>query len=530
MPYAIVHSGTSLYRMNPDGTATAISLPAGVTFSSSRAMRTAILNRRVFICRAPGVNLQFNPESIGLYPITLTAPTVALTTAAGAAGYLRGRYRYRYSYARKTGAGVVIAESAMSPASTPRDVTDLKISLSVIAASAEATCNCRRIYRTLNDGADYYNIYDINDNTTTTYTDDNSDYDVGLIPTTQILSTPPGSDASDYFRICTAWRSRIWASPKLYPDRVYFSEIDAMHQWSDSMFFSIKPEGMDQFGVIAFFTRRDELGLAKRRSIWKIIGDTLDTFRAVQVVEGIGCCSVGSVVTIRDKTYFLYDDGVYEWGPEGLISLTNETVHPWFNTDDYFNRGMFANSFGFWNPKDDTYNLFLASAGNTTLDRWVSFDLQRRQWLGPHKTTAFAPTCGGLLEDESGILWPVVGATGGYLYQQNAAARNDDGSSIPMDVLTAAHHGGDPDVHHYWGELTPLTKRESAGTLVITPTLGDLDAIPQAPILHDLTQERARLRRIGVGRLLQLRFENDELDQEVELYGYEVPRHTVGRR
>ncbi len=530
MPYSIVHCGTSLYRMSPAGVATLISLPSGVTLSSTRAMRTAVLNRRVFICRAPSVNLQFNPESIAVYPVTLTAPTVALTSASSTAGLPRGRYRYRYTFARKTGGGTVIAESGMSPVSTPLDVVDLRINLSVIAVSAEGTVNCRRIYRTTADGADYYHLYDIDDNVTTTYTDNFADYDLELLTANPVFANPPGSDATDYFRICTAWRSRIWACPKLYPDRVYFSGIDAMHQWSDSNFFSIKPEGMDQFGVIAFFTRRDELGLAKRRSIWKIIGDTIDTFRAIQVVEGIGCCSVGSVVTIRDKTYFLYDDGVYEWGPEGLTCLTRGLVHPWFNTDEYFNRPLFANSFGIWNPKDDTYNLFLASAGNTKLDRWVSFDLARRQWLGPHKTTAFEPTCGGLLEDETGILWPVIGATGGYLYQQNAAAYSDDGTAIAMDVLTAPHHGGDPDVVHYWGELTALTKREPGGTLVITPRLGELDAVPQAPIAHDLTKERERLRRLGTGRLLALQFENDELNQGVDLYGYEVPRHVVGRR
>lgn len=530
MPYSLVHAGSTLYRMAPDGTCTPIALPSGITFSSSRAMRTAILNRRVFICRAPSVNLQFNPESIGVYPITLAAPTVALTSAAGATGLPRGRYRYRYTFARKTAGGAIMAESAMSPASTPLDVVDLQVALSVIAVSSEATVNCRRLYRTTDDGDDYYNIADLSDNVTTTYTDTFGDYDLGLLAAVQILSTPPGSNASDYFRICTAWRGRIWACPHRNPDRVYFSGIDAMHQWSNSDFYAIKPEGMDQFGVIAFFTRRDELGLGKRRSVWKIIGDTKATFQPVQIIDGVGVCSVGSVVTIRDKTYFLYDDGVYEWGPEGLVSLTNAKVHPWFNTDDYFNRALFANAFGFWNPIDDTYTLHLASAGNTKLDRWISFDLEKREWLGPHRTVAFQPTCGGLLEDEDGILWPVVGGTNGYLYQENAPARNDDGSAIDMDVLVAAHHAGDPDVEHYWGELTALTKREPAGTLTITPQVGATDAPPQPPIQHDLTIERERLRRLGVGRLLQLRFQNAELNQKVELWGYEIPTHVVGRR
>ncbi len=530
MPYYLLHAGTSLQRMSTDGTITTLPLPSGITISATRAMRTAILNRRLVIVRAPSKNLLFDPATLGLYPLTFTAPTVALTSAAGAVGLPSGTYRYRYTFARKV-AGVVVSESGMSPASTPLTVTSKAIDLSVIAASADATCNCRRIYRTLTDGADYYNVADLNDNTTTTLTDTQADYDVQLLPALDIASNPPGADSTDSFRIVTAWRSRIWASPTLYPDRVYFSESDQPCLWGASSFFSIKPEGLDQFGIIGFLDRRDELGIGKRRSLWKIVGDTRASFQPIRIAEGVGVLSAMSIVTIRDRVYFLSDDGVYEWGPEGAISLSSPKVHPWFNTDDYFNRTLFPVSFGVWNQKHDTYELHLAAAGNTVLDRSVSFDLQGRKWLGPHRTSAFSPTCGGLMEDADGRLWPVLGASSGYLYRGNSTSASDDGTPIAFDVLTAAHHNGDPDLTYFWGELSVLAKREeSGGTLIVTPTVGELNDPAQAPLLHDLSAERTREAILGVGRLLQLRFENAENNQPLDLYGYKLPVHVVGRR
>lgn len=526
MPFYLLHVGTTLKKMSPDGTISALTLPGTVTVSSSVKMRTAVLNRKVMISAAPSRNLLLTPTTMTLYELSCTKPASVPTLAAGAAGLLKGTYRYRVSYCVKV-SGSVVTESPMSDVAGPLSVAAKKIDLSSIPTSGTYY---RRLYRTTNDGASWYNIVDIDDNSTTTYTDNFSDYDLQLLEAYDISGAPPGSDGTDYFKLLTSWKDRIWGVPNLNPDRLHFCEIYRPYQWPESNFYGIKPVGGDEHGVTALMNRRDELGVAKWRSLWKIIGDSPSNFQTIQVNEGVGCVSQDSVVIVRDRAYFLHEDGVFEWGPEGLTNISREKVHPWFATDTYFNRTLFSSSFAKWNPKYDTYELHLAAAGSSNIDRWVSYDLQKRQWLGPHLTSAFTPTCGGLMDDANNLRWPVVGASNGFIYKQNQSGSSDVGTAIAMDLIPAWHRGEDPDVHHYWGDLTVLTKIEAAGTLTITPKVGGLDAAAQAAISHDLTLGRQRLRRIGAGRLMQLRFQNSQDAQAVELYGYELPFHPLGRR
>jgi hypothetical protein len=67
-----------------------------------------------------------------------------------------------------------------------------------------------------------------------------------------------------------------------------------------------------------------------------------------------------------------------------------------------------------------------------------------------------------------------------------------------------------------------LTKVESAGTLTVTPTLGRLNSSAQSGISHTLTTGRERLRILGDGPLMRLRFQQATNAQGVTIYGYEV--------
>jgi hypothetical protein len=87
-----------------------------------------------------------------------------------------------------------------------------------------------------------------------------------------------------------------------------------------------------------------------------------------------------------------------------------------------------------------------------------------------------------------------------------------------------------PDIQKYFGELSLISKIQAAGTLSVIPYVGGLDASAGATISADLTLGRQRLRRLGIGRFVKLNFQHSTAGQDVELYGYELPFHEVGRR
>ena len=530
MPYYIVHAGTALKKLATAGTFSAITLPAGVTVSDLRRTRFAILDRWIVCVNAPSVNVVIDATDLTTHLLSLAAPTTTLLAATGAAGNPNGVYRYKYTFAILSGT-TVITESPFSPESLPITLTNVKGTLtSIDVATGGLGVTHRRIYRTTNGGADYYLLATITDNTTTTYTDDSTDYDLALLASVEARGNPPGVDSTDRLRLIAPWKDRLWASPVNDPDDILFTANREIYAWPAINQFTAKPVGEDEIGVTAFIPRRDELLVGKRARLLKVIGDSIANFQMVSVIEGIGPQSQESTVVVRDSVYFLGEDGFYEYGPSGLVSLTRDSVHPWFTTDTYFERALFSEAFAKWNPLYDVIDLHLAAAGSLAIDRWVSFDLKTRKWWGPHKTDAFTPTIAILGRDDDDALIPIMGSSAGHVYTANRATFSDDTTAIAFDVTTKFHGANTPDIEKHWGELAVISKIEPAGSLTITPKIGGLDAAAGTALTHDLTSGRERLARVGQGRYCQLRFQESTAAQGVELFGYEIPFHELGRR
>jgi hypothetical protein len=496
----------------------------------TRPARFAVLANSVVVVNAPSVNIVINPADLTTRRLSIAGPTTGLTAVSGGAGTLSGDYRWAYTFAILDGSGDILTESPMSATFGPLTLNDNDADLASIDTSGTAGVNARIIYRTTNGGTAFFEVDRIEDNVTTTFTDNISDYDLALLASAEPKGNPPGVDGTNRFRLITTWKDRLWAAEANDPDNVWISGNREIYSWSEQRKFTVKSAGEDSYGVTAFMARRDELVIAKRRKLWKVIGNSPSDFEQILIADGIGAVSQDAAIVIRDTCYFLGEDGFYEYGNEGVKRLSREKVQPWFTTEEFFNRAKFDIAFAKYNALYDKIEIHLAAPESEDIDRWVEFDLKQNEWFGPHLTNAFTPTCGGAMDNEDGFSTPVMGASNGFIYRQNQSDCTDAGTPIPMDIITKFHNGNAPDIEHYWGELALLTKPEEDGTLEVIPTVGDLDAIAQSSIDVDLTEDRHRLRRLGVGRFVQLRFKNDENHQSVTIYGYEIPFHEMGRR
>jgi hypothetical protein len=533
MPFYLAHAGTTLYKVDVGGSAVALTLPSGVTLSSSRRGRFAILNRAVVMVHAPSRPIQIDPNLV-VRILTPKAPTTGPTVTASGSGSFTGNYAYLVTFAIMSGTRLLSESPAPNQPATVTASSNAQFNLSAIPTSSDPGVNARRIYRTTaGAGAVYYLVATLADNTTTTYTDTTSDSALAVNDTlADDLGEPMGNASpAEYFEQIIAWKDRLWAFGNTTPDRVFYSGNLKPWAWDPESYVTVKPEGQDLEGATGFGPRRDELVIGKRRALYKVIGSGPDNFEMIQIVEGTGIWATESAVVIRDTVYFLAEDGVYSYGAGGLKNLSKERVHAWFTTDAYFNRATFPRAFAKWNQRFNLYELHLGAVGSDDLDRWVALDLETGAWYGPHKTDAFTPTCAAVLEDDDGLVTPVLGAANGVIYKQNQDAFDDAGVAIDYDVTTKWHSQGAPSRDKYWGELTVHTKPEAAGTLTITPRVGNLDAAAQTPIAHSLTAGTRTHRRLGVGPFLQLRFRNNELNQGCELRGYEVdPVSDLGNR
>lgn len=529
MSFYLLHAGTALQKCSVSGTLTSITLPTGVTMVSTRPARAAILANQIVVVNATSRNIVVNPTTLATRLLNITGPAAKPTVASGGSGTLTGTYRFGFTYAILDGT-TILTESPMSPLSDPITFSAQSAQLTNVTVSGTAGVTHRLIYRTVSDGVELYESTRIADNVTTTVNDNTSDYDLALLPVAEGKGNPPGVDGTDRFRLIVSWKDRLFASPANDPDYLYISGNREIYSWSEANRLTVQSKGEDATGITAFMVRRDELVIAKRRKLWKLIGTSPDDFELVLIADGIGAVSQDACVVVRDTCYFLGEDGFYEYGPNGVTKLSREKVQPWFTTDTYFNRAYFNVAFAKYNQLYDKVELHLAAAAATTINRWVEYDLKQREWFGIHKTDAFTPTCAGAMDDTNGFSTPVIGSSAGFLYRQNQSTAADDGTAIDMDITTKFHSGNAPDREHYWDHPSIINKIESSGTLTVTATVGDLDASAQSGQSVDLTNDRTVLPRLGYGRYCQLRFQNSTLNVPVTIYGYEIGYFEVGRR
>ncbi len=454
---------------------------------------------------------------------------------------MTGAYRVKVSYYVKNPAGAVLIESPLSGSSLSFTLANQDLSISNIPISPDSVLFVsatsqyifgRRIYRTVSGGSVFFQMLDIDDNSTTAILSTLPDSSLSTLPADPALGNPPGTIPGTALDLIVPWNNRLWAksTDPAQVDHLIYTEIDSFSAWPAANDLIAKPAGEDQFGITGFLPRRDELGFTKRGRLLKVIGSTNEDFQVIVVAEGAGGISPFSCQIIKDIGYYQGLDGVYEFGPNGVVSITKDKVAPWFQTDSYFNRAMFPNSVGSYNPRNSTYDLHLAALGSSVLDRWVSFDLERREWLGPHKTAAFTPSIAALLRDVNGAYLPVMAGTNGTVYTMNSGP-SDDGSGIVIDWITKFFSASAPDFMHFWDQCTLFFKHQAAGTLTITPRVGDTGAATGTAQTVDMSvSDRKRLARWGVGRLLQLEFTHSTDAQDVEIYGLEQPFTEIGRR
>lgn len=531
MPFYLLAAGGNLYRMTSAGVATALSLPTGVTISTTRPTRFAILDNKIVAVNGPNRNLWIDPDGT-VRPMGLAPPATAPVLSDGGAGGYTGTVQAAVSFlVRDTSSNAILAESPLGPTSNASgSLSSRLIRANGVPVSQESAVNARRIYRTTTGpGEVFFPWIDLDDNTVVDVYDDMSDAALQLISAPEDLGNPPGASPGEYLKHIVEWRGRLWAIPSTALDNVLYTSVGKIYAWDPDNELEVAPIKIDEFGNQAFVPRRDELGVLKRDSVSKIIG--LGTrFEVKSVATGPGCVAPGSVAVFHDIGIWLGEDGVYTFANEGVKNVSEDKVHSWFTTDDTFARSEFPNAIGMWNPVTKCYRLLLAPAGSTSLTRWVEYDPREKRWYGPHKTDAMTPCWLTMFEDGNDLSMPIIASTAGFLYKMDQSAITDDGTAVDMEIHTPFHSGNAPDIDHYWGELSVLSKVEAAGTMTVTPYLGGLDASAGSAITHTLTTGRERLRRLGNGRLAKLVFRKNVVNQGATVFGYELPFHELGRR
>lgn len=525
MPSYIVQGGTTLKRMTTAGALTSLTLPNGVLLDSSKIMRGAVLGDLVVLCNSPSENITVDKLN-NVRILCPPPPSMAPVLASVAGGTLTGTFAVKMTFVVKDLWGNLLAESAFSPVSANGVVATAYLGLSSVPLSPH-TISARRFYRTTTGpGTVYFPWFDLEGNTLTSAQDDLSD--VGLA----LVAAPTDLGVAPQFSNIVAWKDRLWGRPANDQDTLYQSGTGKIYAFPASRIIPIPPANFDKFGITGFLPRKDELGVGKATSIHKITGTNENNFTRVTVSERVGLWAIDSAVVIKDVGYFLGNPfGIYTWSANGIKCISDPKVRAWFTTDTYFNRSRFNLAQGSYDANLNGYRILLSAAGSSALDRWIHYDIDTDTWWGPHITGALTMTGISSVRDANDIEVPIIWGSDGKIYKPQTTFTDGASTAISMDVTTNFLSGDSPDIQKYWGEMAIVSKIQGASTtLTVTPKVGGLDAAAGAAITHDMTLGRQRLRRLGTGRLAQIRLQQNTNAVGAIIYGIELPFHEIGRR
>lgn len=537
MGYYIAQAGTALYRVTTSSAKTLLTLPTGVSLSSSRRPRFAQLGDSIIVTNSPSRNIRVLKDGT-VIPLCLQPPAapISVSGSSPAATAVKAAVSFQI---RDTKTDRLLCESPLGPPSANAVTTFPTLANAPISPDSNVTH--RAVYITEDGGSLYYQWVLVTGNLITvpwTAGMHSTFGSASILPVQDNIGVAPGTIDGYYLTNIVSWKNRLWAVSDIpgKQDAIRYTEDGLCYAWPEDNEFTIDSTGLDARGITAFMARRDELGIGRRDLLAKIVGSSDDDFSVVVVSKGIGPAGADCGVVIKDVGYFLGMDGVYRWDGSGVSSISVDSVHPWFTTSTYFNRSQFPNAVLSYDPVINALVINLCAAGSTSLDRWIHYTLDDGKWWGPHTTGAFTPTYATTLQDSNGLAYHAMTGFDGRIYATgvNDTAGFGDGPNgspsfaVDMDVTTKPLHGGDPDLTHYFGQPTILSKI-TTGNLTVTPSVGGLDASAGSALTHDLTTGRQRLARLGVGRTAKLRLRSNTTT-EARIYGVELPYHVIGRR
>jgi hypothetical protein len=541
MALSIIQAGSSLQLMDTLGGLQTLTLPTGVTLRTDVPPRWVVDGRYVVLVNTPSQPLTI--DALGVVRLlTPKPPRLAPILTGPNAGGLSGTFRSKMTFAIIDSVGNIISESDYGPFSAPVSIAAKSILASNLDISPDQI-NQRRLYRTTDNGAVYFQWVDLDGNIITSVQDDLSDAGLSLFAA-PILGTPP--------RLTTIaeFRGRLWGTGDVDIDHLRYTEAGFRYAWPAENVIEIPAVGSDEFGIVALAPRREALGVGRRNTLVQITGsgaeiDGIPDFDRVILSKECGIESQETAKVFRDTAYFLWKDGVYSWGSEGIVCISDGdnngkgNVRSWFVTDDYFNRDLFTRAFAHIDAHDPIYRLFLASAGSDTIDSWVEYDLNSKTWWGPHSTELFRPTSAFTRSDAAAKELAVIGSHEANVYDSQDTRTDGTATAIEFDAIGKRHDLKEPDQNKYFGEISILGKVQDSGELTVTSRVGELNATTNAASAktrtivqpNDLRKNRQRLGRIGQGKHAQIELTNAQVDTDVVVYGFEIdPVNLLGRR
>lgn len=294
----------------------------------------------------------------------ISAPGSAPTLADGGAGNLEaGDY-----------IGVVTFYNSDSGAeSDPSDNSSTltlgaskQIAWSGIPTSTNPQVNARRLYRTMHDQeGEYYFVAQINDNTSTTYTDNAIQSELGVQASFE-NGLPPGNIL--YLEI---FSERLWATDGT---NLYFSAFGLPESFYALDFLQINPDdGHKMSGLLNY---GDRLLVGKTNGLHYLTGTDASTFQLQTISDRHGVYSHHSMKAAEGFAFWFGGDNFYQTDGNVVRAIGDIKIRDIVDSIDSSNYHLIQSII---NPKENWYATIIPYGGSDP-DLMVVYNYKDETW------------------------------------------------------------------------------------------------------------------------------------------------------
>lgn len=314
-----------------------------------------------------------------LYDWIVENPTKAPVGTAGDSGNPNDTYTLYYSYYILWPNGRTY-ETGLSPSGSVT-VSSKKIEWSQIGICPYSGTDVeihRKLYRTSDTLTDIYYVATLNNNTATTYSDNNADatLEANAIETTEGMSPPPAQMVDIEYYL-----GRIFGikGSYLYPSEPYLPfTFDLSNE------LQVTPASVDLVCVIAW---GDQLYLASQSKWYRLQGSSASTWSIKNTFAETGVLNRRTAIPTRFGIMSQWYDGIYLFDGSVSKSVTKDHISTSTFTGLTYPKSAYSEFDG------QVYRFYYPSSSTTTLDTCLCIDMtdypRMKFWNEDFIATAF---------------------------------------------------------------------------------------------------------------------------------------------
>jgi len=316
------------------------------------------------------------------------------------------------------------------------------------------------------------------------------------------------------------------------PSTLYFSDVGDIENWTTGISGNVALDTDDGSIIRSIIPGFDSLYIFKDTSIWRLSGDDKDNFQLQRMVSGIGCTSPNAVKRIGNSFFFTDGKGdSYIYDGAIRVQLISKNVEGTRDTAN-FSRWQYSVTEQF----DKNFYISFSTSSASMHDSILLFDSFNQAWTRFSGINANAMT---VADDGNGKDMLVFGDYGGLAYKYPSGT-NDNGTAIDAFYTTKQYRFPELNPDKDWKllnvyasqkgdyDLTVETRRdfEGTGTTENINLLGDSSLWDTAIFDTDIYGgQNVIIGRIEVnkeGKFFQVNFLNSNLDEPVEVKGFQI--------